>query len=171
MNAKLVPAVLALAIGLFGAMANAGAENCRPAIENMLVVQKYHLALTKKEPICTKVPGQFTIVINNPPGSGVEVEAGHVSADSKSSSGPTITGSNSADKNYLVVTVSGAAALNQILHFNINVEGVGLLDPTVRVVPSFDYGIMQMQAVDEFLYVLGLSVDEYLKLKSEVQAE
>lgn len=170
MNSKLFSVIVMLAIGLAAAPRGADAQACAQA-DIMLMVGKYHLSLNDKTPICVSVPGTFTIRIQNPPNSGVSVGVGDVTAKGKSTAGLTIEGKNDPTVNKLRVTVEGEAEVDDEYEFLIKVAGVGLLDPTVRVIPSNQYNVLKIEAVNDLLDTLDLTTEDYLHLDKEFNVQ
>jgi len=136
-------------------------HHCARLPDLKLTVKKNHLDLNDNRPICTTVPGTFKVKINNPPGSGVEVGAGDVTARGKIDDwspppSATMEGDNSADKEYLVVEVKGSAAVGDEFGYWIEVEGVGTLDPTVRAIDTEERGDLTYRWAVESLDLLGV---------------
>ena len=131
MNSKLLTVILMLTIGLVASPLKADPPDCAgPGV--ILKVMKYHLSLDDVRPICVAPGDTFTIMIINPSGS---VQRGHVTVTEKENAGLPIRGSNEQTVNKLRVEVSPEAQVDAWYQFLIDVEGVGVLDPTVKVIP------------------------------------
>ena len=132
-----------------------------------LEVGKYHLLLKAKDPICITVPGEFNIKIDNPSYSGVTVGAGDVTVrqkDDPATAKVLISGDNTSPVNWLNVKVEPATGEtvypDDEFDFWIDVKGVGILDPRIRVVPAGELNSLQWTAVKEVLDTWGLTFDD-----------
>lgn len=154
-----------LALALIASQsACAQAPECPPPNELQLTVGQYQLNLNEKKPICVTVPGTFKIKIINPPNSDVNIGVGEVTVEAKSSAGLSIEGSNDAPVNKVTVEVEGTAEKGDEFSFLIRVEGVGVLDPKVRVVDNDTMMLLTSEAFYDALDTLGLSLEEANKL-------
>jgi len=174
-NIILVGAALALSI------ATAQAQNqCAEMVQLKLTVDKYHLDLNDKRPICVLLGGTFTIKIHNPPSSDIEVGVGHVHVEHKVDNNEPrvlIWGSNDDEEDpaRLSVNVTLApdknVAVDEEFEFWIKVDGVGILDPRIKVVDNELMNNLQWQAVEETMKSWGLTVDDVTELKPPPQGE
>jgi hypothetical protein len=144
---------------------SAQAPGCPPAANLILTIDQYHLSLSDKQPICVSLPGTISIKIHQPGNSSVSIGAGDVTAAAKESTGLMIEGNNNAPINKLKINVSGTAQVGDEFAFLIDVKGVGVLDPKVRVVDNTQ--MMELQSVEfyDFLDTLGITLDDANKLK------
>ena len=138
-----------------------------PPAELKLTVGDYHLDLNEKKPIPVTLPGTFKIKILTLGNSGVTINSGGVTVEAKSSGGLTIEGDNSADVHKIAVTVNGVPDPegDGIYDFWIHVEGVGTLDPKVRVVGDETMSSLQADAVYDLLDTLNISLEDANKLR------
>lgn len=135
----------------------ASSHQCAKLKHMKLEIDEYHLVLDSKKPICTKVPNTFIIKIHNPLNSDHVIEKGDVSVMQKADSPLTITGSNDDERLELKVEVSGTSSVGAEAKFLIEVDGVGILDPKVRVVDT-DALLEQLKHdLEELLDTLGLT--------------
>jgi hypothetical protein len=139
--------------------------DCPNGGELKLTVGLYELSLNEKKPICVTVPGEFKIKIHNPQSSGVSVGAGDATVGGKSTGGITINGSNDAPVNKITVVLNGTADLGDEFEFWINVEGVGKLDPKVKVVDNDLMMALKSEWYYGALNTLGLSIEEANELR------
>lgn len=147
------------------ASTNAQPNDCAQLTNLKLTVDEYQLSLNDKKPICVTTPGTFKIVIHQPGNSTVTIGAGDVTVSAKANTGLTINGSNDAPVNKITVTVDGDADINDEFGFWINVDGVGNLDPKVRVVGSSTMLNLKSQELYDTLDTLSLTLDEANKLR------
>ena len=158
---------------LFTACAHAN-HHCANLPGLKLTVKEYHLDLNDNRPICVTVPGEFKITIHNPPGSGVSVGSGEASVGQKDDSDEpdvVIFGDNTSPTNKISVYLQGDAKVDDEFEFWINVEGVGMLDPKVRVIDSDALMIQQYHAVDDAMDAFGLQFEDVNKLQPPPAAE
>ena len=149
-------------------------EPCPLPTKMNLEVGKYHLALEAKDPICITVPGEFKITIENPSYSGIEVGLNQVTIKQKGDSeNPpvTISGSNDEAVNKILVEVTGTAEPGEIYEFWIKVDGVGLLDPRIRIITTPELNALQWAAVDETLDIWNLTFDDLGRLRPPPDVE
>jgi hypothetical protein len=103
----------------------------------ILTVKTYHLDLNEKIPVNVQLPlpANFKIKINDPENlvtlNSVWVEEKDLSYNPVVS----IKGANDSITNELTVTVSGTAQEDQVFEYFIVVDGVGLLDPKIKIIP------------------------------------
>ena len=136
-------------------------HHCAHLPDLMLIVKRNELRLNDNRPVCVTVPGKFVIKIHNPPGSGHDVGPGDATARGKLDGtepppSATMAGNNSDNEALLAVDVSGSANIGDEFKFWISVEGVGTLDPTVRVIGNQERDILTYQWAVESLEVLSL---------------
>jgi len=155
---------LAIVTSCACAVTNAQAPDCPPAGDLVLTVGQYQLNLNEKKPVCVTVPGEFKIRVHNPPGSGVSIGAGDITVEAKYEGGPSITGSNDAPVNKITVKIGGSADPGDEFDFLIRVDGVGWLDPKVRVVGNTVSMALKSAAVYDLLDTLDLTLEEVNKL-------
>ena len=165
MTNNLTPTIFAAVAIIAMQSACAQPPDCPPAGDLKLTVGQYQLNLNEKKPICVTVPGTFKIIIHNPPSSGVTVGAGDATVKAKSSSGLTIEGDNAAPVNKITVEVDGSADPGDVFEFLIKVEGIGVLDPKVRVVDNNMMMSLQSAAFYDALDTLGLTLEDANKLR------
>ena len=137
-----------------------------------LTVDQYRLGLNNNKPICTVLPGTFRIKVRNPPNADHDVQAGDITIEQKAGAPFSISGDNSADKDYVDVTVAEFVTIpetesdcddgtgDECAKFWIKVKGVGELDPKVRVVDATKQMIHQRDTLAEVFDDLGLTLDE-----------
>jgi hypothetical protein len=133
---------------------------CADITNYRLTVKMYHLELNDRAPVCMTAPGSFDITIHNPVGSDHDVEVNDVTVSNKGTDCEVeISGQNSDTTDPLTVTVNitDAGGPNECKNddgdyaFLISVEGVGELDPAVRVIDSTVLLDLQWHAVNETL--------------------
>lgn len=162
MKAPPVIAVAAAMVLLCPASAIAH-HNCANLPGMKLTVKELHIDLNDNRPVCIAIPGEFNITIHNPPGSGVSVGSGDVTAQQKDDSPDpdvTIDGDNVSPTNMLTVEVAGDAVPGGIYEFWIFVEGVGALDPKVEIVDQDEMKILQYKAVEATMNFWGLGFED-----------
>jgi len=152
---KKIAAALSLLIVL-GWSSITQAQICKGAGVLKLKVDKYHLVLVEKKPICITVPGQFKIKIKPLSGSTVDILVGEATVEEKSASSPvTIRGTNDPAANKIIVKVELKSGKyvdpDDEFDFWIKVDGIGLLDPRVRVVSRAELLQFQYDAINEVL--------------------
>lgn len=140
-----------------------------------LTAKDNHLSLSNNLAICAEIDDPLKIRIQNPKSSDFQVKAGDVTAVQKSTSPVVISGSNIADKNYLVITVKepiggftpddlGGCGDGDIddgcAGFDIMVAGLGKLDPKVRVVDNNVLFLNLHAEIVEVFEDLGVTLDE-----------
>ena len=145
--------------------------DCPGPNQLLLHVAKYELGLNEKKPICVTTPGNFKIKIVGPRNQGVSIQAGDAVVEGKKCDGLEIAGDNSADKNKITVEVVGNAAINYECEFWIKVDGIGMLDPKVRVVDNETIMNLQYVSLHDFLDTLDISLEEANKLRPPPDAE
>ena len=143
----------------------AQAPDCPPSASLQLTIGEYHISLNDNRPICVSLPGTINITIKDPPGFGYEVDAGEVTAEAKFEGDVTIVGNNNSPTNKLKIEVDGTADPNDVFAFWIKVEGVGELDPKVRVVDNDVIERLHSEALYDLLGTLGISLEDANKLR------
>jgi hypothetical protein len=144
------------------------AQACVP-VNPKLWIDKYRLELKEQQPICVTMPGEFEIRIHQPGNSSVAIDIGDVTVHEKAEGGPTIRGVNDPTVNKVVVSVGGDP--NEYdpgddFDFYIEVKGVGILDPRVRIVDTDTLAARKYRAIEELLDELfSMTIDEFRNLK------
>jgi hypothetical protein len=119
-----------------------------------------------RKPICVKLGGSFKIRVITI--GGLTLEPGDVVVQAKSSNGPTIEGTNDPASNKVTVEVNGVADVGDEFGFIIDVDGVGILDPMVRIVQTDAIERGDLEGINHVLESeLGLSLEEVQKLGRE----
>ncbi len=167
-----------LTLGVFSAFALISIQSaCAlppdcPAPDRLILhVAKYELGFNEKKPVCVTTSDNFKIKIVGPGSRPAGIAAGDVVVEGKKCDGLTITGNNSANKNKITVEVDGNAAINYECEFLIRVEGVGILDPKVRVVDNETIMNLQYVTLHDFLDTLDISLDDANKLRPPPDTE
>ena len=166
----LVSAALALSIATAHAQ-----PDCAEMVQLKLTVDKYHLELNDKRPICMTVPGMFKIKIKNVPNSSVTVGDGDVTVVQKDDPAEAsvlingINGANGSPVNKVDVEIKLAPDKNvsygDEFEFLIHVEGVGTLDPRIKVVDNEGLRSLQWAEIEDTLDTLTLDVDDIYRLR------
>jgi hypothetical protein len=150
--------------------------NCANLPGLRLTAKENHLSLNDNTPICVTLEDDgtidftFRITIANP----VEVDSGDVVVRQKDSSPQpkvTIQGNNASPSNKVTVRVTGSAQLEDLFDFLIEVEGIGLLDPKVRVVNSQVQRSLQVDSFQEVASAWALEPREIDELADMVETE
>jgi hypothetical protein len=158
-------------VALLGASGGALAQDCVKAVplpklrigEGLLDFNDHKGA---RKPICVVIGGSFDIKIKTV--GGYSVGIGAIQVRAKSASGPTIEGTNDPVVNKVTVTVDGTASTGDEFGFIIEVDGVGILDPMVRIVETDAIERGDLTDINEFLEEeLGMSLEELQKLSTE----
>jgi hypothetical protein len=176
MNIK-VPLVI-VATSLLACSATVTAD---PSCANLpglkLTVKKYSIDLNDNRPVCITVPGEFKITINNPPGGDHTVNGGDVTVRQKVEAEDAtvlINGANESPVNKLTVEVKLVEGKSfdeyDEFEFWIDVEGVGILDPRIKVVPGDELLMQQINAVEATLDSWGETYEDFEKIRKEVDA-
>lgn len=138
--------VLAAAALLAYSGAVVAQQDCasRPGLK--LTVKKYHIDLNDKRPVCVELGGAFVIQIVNPQDGSHEVKGGEVTVQQKVAKDDAvmlISGDNNSPVNKVTVNVKLAEgktkndyAIGDEFEFWIKIEGVGTLDPRIRIIPG-----------------------------------
>jgi hypothetical protein len=143
--------------------------NCANLPGMRLTAKENHLSLNDNAPICVTrnddgtIDFTFRITIANP----VEVNSGEVTVRQKDTSpNPQveIEGDNVSPTNRVTVRVQGEAELQDEFSYLIEVEGIGLLDPKVRVVDSNTQGMLQAYSLREVAEAWLLSPEAVSRL-------
>lgn len=168
---SIIRKVFAVTTILFLAMpVLANSHKCADLSKSKLEIDEYHLVLNVKKPFCTRVPGTVRLPIENKPNADHQIQAGDVTVAQKANSPLTITGSNSANRLELIISVTGVANVNEEADFLITVKDVGMLDPKVRVIDTDALLRLLAQAIREALDTLGLNWDDVARVV-EMQRE
>lgn len=164
MNKKAI--LLFLGTVTLGCAASTSAQTlrCPPLTNLVLSVGEYHLSLNDKRPICVTSPGTFQIMINEIGNPEEPITMGAATVEAKASNGVTIKGNNGAAVGKITVDVGPGGEPDQIISFWIKVDKVGILDPKVRVIPSFEFLSLQSEVFYDTLDTLGLTLEEARKL-------
>ena len=171
---RILLASAVLVLSIFAAPAHAD-PNCAKLTQMTLTVEKYHLDLNDSRPVCITVPGAFKINIKNLPNTGVTVGAGDVTVVQKNDPAEAsviIEGVNGADGspvNKVAVEVRPVAGKNvetdDEFEFWIHVEGVGKLDPRIKVVGNEFLQSLQWAEIDDTLDTLDLELEDVFRLQ------
>lgn len=159
------------------ASTNAQPPDCPPKGQSILTIGQYHLDFNEKKPICVTVPGSFTITIHNNQNPSVPISEGSVTIAAKSSDGLVIDGKNGVDINKIEVELSGDLEPGiDVYDFWIRVDGLGVLDPKVRVVDNDTMMLLKSEAFSSSLESLDISPElaaEFIEaqLKGQQKAE
>jgi hypothetical protein len=134
----LFPLAMAM-LALASCTQNPSVSPCIDAPLN-LTIQQYHIVLNEKRPVCVRLPlpATFTIRINDPRNI---VDPGDVSIKEKPDvKEVTIRDTNISAEEVLTVEVKEVKGYNAKAEteyeYLIEVKGVGLLDPKVRIIPG-----------------------------------
>lgn len=167
----LVPAAAILLLSAVDAHAN-----CANLPGMRLTAKQNHLSLNDNAPICVTrnddgtIDFNFRITIKNP----VEVNAGAVRVKQKDQSNNpmvVISGTNESPSNKVTVNVTGAAQVGDDFAYLIEVDGIGTLDPTVRVVDNDDLWMIQATSLQEVADAWLLSPQEIAELSRMTDAK
>jgi biopolymer transport protein ExbD len=168
MNTKATSILVPTAVILLLSSVSAHAD-CANLPGMRLTAKQNHLSLNDNAPICVTlkedgtIDFMFKITIANP----VQVNAGEVRVRQKDSSPQPqveITGDNVSPVNKIKVHVQGTGELDDEFGFLIEVDGIGLLDPTVRVVDSGTQRTLQAYNLQEVADAWLLSPEEIADL-------
>ncbi len=166
MNYRLITGII---VTTLGCMSTASAQDCADVAALRLIVDKYHLRLNDKRPICITVPGKFKIKIKQPAGASVTVNAGDVTVTEKTGSALDIEGDNAAVANKVRVEVDGPALVEEEFDFWIKVEGVGELDPRVRVIDNDSLNQVKKKLIDDLFDTLVTTPEEYMEFREKYE--
>ena len=149
MRMKIFLALAATALIAYSGTASAQAD-CSNLPGMKLTIKQYSIDLNDRRPVCVyteNLPSKFIIQIVNPQNGGHTVEAGHVTVRQKVEPDDhqvDIKGDNASLSNKLVLLVTVDKGPKWVpienepeeFEFWIKVEGVGTLDPRIRVIPG-----------------------------------
>ena len=175
MNTKATSILVPTAVILLLSSVSAHAD-CANLPGMRLTAKQNHLSLNDNAPICVTlkedgtIDFMFKITIANP----VQVSADEVRVRQKdTSSDPqvTITGANVSPSNKVTVHVQGTGELGDEFGFLIEVDGVGLLDPTVRVVDSGTQRMLQAYSLQEVGETWLLSPEDIANLAQMIDKQ
>ena len=165
---------LALLLSAAGAQAD---DHCADVPNIRLTAAQNHLWLnSNNKPVCVSpdadgmIDHTFVIKIMNP----VEVSAGDVTVIHKGDDedpAVTITGDNSQPANKVTIRIEGEADVDDIFDYLIDVDGIGVLDPRVRVVDSDTETSLQIAALEDFLDAWDLTPDALITLARTIKPE
>ena len=143
MKKKLYLAVLAIALSVLATPSQA--QECARARSLLLTVYTYHLDLNDRMPVCVTLSdidngtAEFRIRIQD---RDHLVFLGSVKIEAKNSEDAkiNISGINDKEFNEIIVKVSLVndsirPALDEEYEYFIQVDGVGILDPRIRIIP------------------------------------
>jgi hypothetical protein len=142
MKNKIYLGIFAIALSMLATPGQA--QECADSTTLTLLVSKYQLNLIDKAPVCitpTKTGFAIRVVIAG------NIEVKNVTVGQKVPEKPEepeklfkpveITGVYDKSSRNLTVTVSGnEIEAGEVFYYLINVEGVGILDPKIRVIPD-----------------------------------
>jgi hypothetical protein len=154
--------IAGLALLAFGEV---DAQGC-PNQDNIMLKVDYHtLDFNEKAPICVR-PGETfkfkLIALGNYP-----LEPDDISIEPKNGGTFTIVSVNSA--NFMFVRVEDVTPSPDPLGFEIRVDGVGCLDPRVRIIENFaPLGRNFIDLEDQLIEEFGLSLTHLLELEETV---
>ncbi len=101
-----------------------------------LLLNVNKIQLVPKKIKCVE-PGKEYIMKITVLGNDLKISAGDVTMTPKSGNPAWLSGTNSSDQKELKFTVDSGAELNMDHSYIIKVDGVGILDPIVKVVGRF----------------------------------
>jgi hypothetical protein len=143
MRTRIFLALAATALVAYSGTAAAD-PTCANRADLKLTVKKYHIDLNDKRPVCVEVGEEFEIQIVNPHDGGHDVEQGHVTVQQKTDEKKAvmiIDGKNDSAIKRMTVSVNLASGMTEKdykvgdeFSFWIRIEGVGTLDPRIRVI-------------------------------------
>jgi hypothetical protein len=135
MKKKIYLAVVAVALSVLATPVYAQ-RDCADSTTVTLLVSKYQLNLIDKAPVCITVARPvfaIRVVV-----AGNVQEMGKVKVSQKKSQVPrpiTIDGDYDSASKLLLVSLSGTLNEGEVFEYFIEVEGVGSLDPKIRIIP------------------------------------
>jgi len=135
MKKKIYLAIFAVALSMVAAPGY-GQPPCTESTKLTMVVNKYHLVLNEKVPVCLRLPlpATFTIRIVDAADMIGNGDVSVVQKDRSPEPQVTIVGENGSISNRVSVTVDGKAEVGDVFDYFIYVDGVGLLDPKIRII-------------------------------------
>ncbi|MDH5501849.1 MAG: hypothetical protein OEY72_12195 [Gammaproteobacteria bacterium] len=137
-------------LGIFGIAASASAAGECPN-RPVLLIDNHTLALSEEEPVCVKRNGVFRIKLVA--GEGYTLDTSKVTVSQKEG-GIKIEKENVIGNDVMKVRV-GAFPIDSVPEYTITVEGVGILDPRVRINSNYPDFSLTNELIDEYL------LDEY----------
>ena len=132
-----------------------------------LFIGDHKLELTLDVP-CAAPDGNFYIIVE--PDAGVLIPT--IEVKEKDSAGPNVRGGNVDVPEIIAIKVAPSATPGTELHYFISVDGIGKLDPRVRVIPSIMLLNPELAQVGRFLkenYFFDL--DTIAKIDDDLKAE
>lgn len=152
------------------------AQGCNEHLPNMrLTAKQNHLSLNDNTPVCVTREADgtinfwFKIKIAEP----VQVVAGQVTVVQKDNSAQPqveIKGDNLSPTNKVSIHVTGTADDGDEFQYYIKVAGIGVLDPTVRVVGGQQMQILQAKGLEDFLDTWNLPLQAVDELQKTIAA-
>ena len=168
-----ITAVSALLLGCTGLASTAVA--CPPLTAMLITAKENHLSLNDNAPVCVPLNEDgtvdYTFQLKVVPQANPPVA---VSVEQKGSATVTIEGNNADDPAKVSVHVHGPAALGDEFSYIIYAEGIGMLDPKVRVIPSDQNMTHQAGVLQDYLETYGLTTEDVpglLRTIDEMSAE
>ena len=148
-------------------------DDCADLDSLELKVRPGQLVLKDKSdedfPACM-VPGS-TFSIEVKASGGADVGVGDVTANEVGGSPLAISGNNEGDKDWLVINVTSNATPGTIVKYEIHVEGIGMLDPRVRVVDVEEQERIQLGVLEETIRNWGIEAAVLEEALRRLQAE
>ena len=149
----------ALLLGCTGLVSTALA--CPPLTGVHITAKENHLSLNDNAPICVPLGNDgtvdYTFQIKVVPQAEQQFA---VSVKQKESATVTIEGNNADDPTKVSVRVQGPAEIDDEFGYIIHAEGIGELDPKVRVIPSNQFMVHQGGVLQDFLDTYGLTTED-----------
>jgi hypothetical protein len=136
MKKKIYLAIFAVALSMLATPGHAQ-ENCAPSTTLTLLVSNYQLNLIDKAPVCIK-PSEPKFLIRVVVAGNVE-GMDEVKVNWKKSQEPGATkikGIYDSAGKMLFVFIEGELNVDEVFEYLIEVEGVGILDPKIRIIPD-----------------------------------
>lgn len=167
MKTKIISTLLVLAVSVTAAPTYAD-DHCAKKAKLELEVDKYLLKLTeKKKPICVTAPGSFKIKIVQPSDPSVNVPAGAARVHEKEGSALEIRGDNANVVNKIKVTVTGTADVGDEFDFLIEVDGVGILDPRIKIIDNDSLLQNNFNETADFFDTIEFDAETYLRMQDD----
>lgn len=164
MNTKQLTALLFVAMLINVETATAEDEECATMTSLRLIVDDYHLRLNSKKPICVTSPGTVRIRVRPRLLSGYVIPPNSVRVEQKEGSPLTIEGNNADDAGKIKVSIGHGGTKNTNFDFLITVDGIGVLDPKVRVVGEQFLELHKKSELLDTLDALDLTLEQATNL-------